>query len=253
MGIIFDIKELAVHDGQGLRTTIFLKGCPLRCLWCHNPEGLSSIPQLMVRNKSCRHCGLCFRTCSHPECQPFRRCIHICPENLVSIVGEEITASELSKRILKNKDFLLQGGVTFSGGEPLLQYEFMLETIDLLEGIDIAIETSGYADEDVFRKVIEKVDHVYMDIKLADNDKHLLYTGVSNERILNNLKILKESHRSCTIRTPLIKGITDTEDNLDKIKELIGDLPHELLPYNKFADLKYKMLNMEYPLNNIDQ
>ena len=251
MGTIFDIKEFAVHDGKGLRTTVFLKGCPLHCVWCHNPEGMNPKPELMLRVNSCKHCGLCFKPCSHKECKPFKRCIHICPDNLVKIVGEEISSEKLANRLLKNKDILENGGVTFSGGEPLLQAEFLLETINKLEDIDIAIETSGYVDEEVFKKVLNKVDYVYFDIKLVDENKHIEYTGVSNSLIINNLKVLMNSNVPYTIRTPLIPNITDTKENLEAIKKLIGDSNHELLPYNEFSSVKYQMLNKEYKLNNI--
>lgn len=248
MGIIFDIKEFAVHDGQGMRTSVFFKGCPLRCKWCHNPEGLSSVPQLMVRENSCKQCGLCLKPCNHKECQPFKRCIHICPDNLIRIVGQEISAQDLAKRLKKNADILNKGGITFSGGEPLMQADFLLETISYLNGINIAIETSGYCDKETFKKVIDKVDYVYMDIKLIDDNQHIKYTGVSNKIILDNLQILKQSNKPCTIRTPLIPNITDTKENLDGIKELIGCLNHELIPYNNFASIKYKELHMEFPL-----
>ena len=248
MGIIFDIKEFAVHDGSGMRTTVFFKGCPLRCKWCHNPEGLSSKTQLMVRENSCKHCGLCLKPCNHEECKPFKRCIHICPDNLIKIVGEKISSKDLADRLLKNKDILLKGGITFSGGEPLMQADFLLETIDCLNDINIAIETSGYVDSKTFEKVINKVNYVYMDIKLADDDLHKKYTGVSNKLILQNLEILKQSNIPCTIRTPLIPNITDTKENIDAIKKLIGNLNYELLPYNEFASIKYNSLGIKYEL-----
>lgn len=250
IGTIFDIKEFAVHDGKGLRTTVFFKGCPLHCLWCHNPEGINKKPELMVRVNSCKHCGLCYKPCNHEECKPFKRCVHICPDNLIKIAGEEITSEELATRLLKNKDILQKGGVTFSGGEPLLQKDFLFEVIDKLDDINIAIETSGYCDENTFKRLLNKVDYVYMDMKLADSSLHKKYTGVSNDLILNNLKLLMNSNVLYTIRTPLIPGITDTKDNLDKIKELIGDSKHELLPYNEFSSIKYEMLNKKYKLNN---
>jgi len=245
-GTIFDIKEMAVHDGSGLVTTVFLKGCPLRCLWCHNPEGQSFLPELMVRENSCKHCGLCLKKCNHEECQPYKRCLHICPDNLVKVTGEKIEAKELANRILKNKDIL--DGVTFSGGEPLSQGDFLLEVISYLDNIKIYIETSGYANEEVFKKVIDKIDFVYYDIKLIDDKKHLQYTGKSNEIILNNFQYLKSIRKSCIVRTPLIKDITDTKSNINGIKQFIGDTQYELLPYNEFASTKYKMLNRKYHL-----
>ncbi len=250
-GIVFDIKELGVHDGPGLITTIFMKGCPLKCVWCHNPEGQSFTKEIMVRENSCRHCGLCKKECSHPECQPYKRCLYVCPDNLVKEVGKEYEAKELADYILKNRKVL--DGVTFSGGEPLSQADFILEVISYLDGLKINIETSGYASNEVFRKVIDRVDNVYMDIKLADEKKHVEYTGVSNKLILENLEYLKSIDKNVTIRTPLIKGITDTKENITAIKELIGNLRHELLPENDMAGVKYHMLNKPYFRENADE
>lgn len=246
-GVIFDIKELGVHDGPGLRTTVFLKGCPLRCVWCHNPEGLSKRPQLSVRENGCIHCGMCKKPCSHPKCQAFGRCLHICPKGLLSVSGEEITAENLAKLLKRNEIFWGQnGGVTFSGGEPLMQAEFLHEVLDHLGDVSVAIETSGYTDSDTFRSIISRMDLVYMDIKLANDALHKKYTGVSNECILQNLELLRTSGIPCVIRTPLIPGITDTEENLEAIKKLVDGLPHELLPYNQMAGAKYKLFHMKY-------
>lgn len=265
MGMIFDIKEMAVHDGPGLRTTVFLKGCPLRCVWCHNPEGLSAERQLYVRQSGCRGCGLCRRGCSHPDCQPFGRCLHVCPQGLITVAGREMSAQQLAQRILRSAS--VADGVTFSGGEPLLQAEFVLDVVDKLSKtggcsgsdeaalkrkipsrIHCAIETSGYADPEVFRRVIEAMDFVYMDLKLADEELHRKYTGVSNQLILRNLEILRCSGVSCVIRTPLIPGITDTKENIEAIRRLVGDLPLEFLEYNPMAGAKYSALGMKFPL-----
>jgi len=247
-GTIFDSKEFAVHDGPGLRTTVFFKGCPLRCIWCHNPEGLSPEPQLMVRESACRHCGLCRAECSHPDCRPFGRCLHICPQGLVSVSGETLSTRALADRISRNKTlFTRDGGVTFSGGEPLMQAPFLLETLDLIPDIPAVIETSGYAPEKVFSEVISRMKLVYLDIKLADEQAHLRFTGVSNWQILRNLEILRQSGIPCVIRTPLIPKITDTRENLDAIRALVGDLPYETLPYNALAGAKYAILGMEFP------
>lgn len=249
-GTIFDIKEMAVHDGPGIRTTVFLKGCPLKCKWCHNPEGLTSEIQLMYKEARCLHCNVCKRECSHTDCKPFGRCIHSCPENCLNIVGKKVTAKELATELQKSADVLGSafGGFTFSGGEPLMQSEFLLELIGLLKEYHLCIETSGFADSKVFANVIEKLDFVIMDIKLADNALHKKYTGVSNEKILSNFEILKQSKKTYIIRTPLIPGITDTKDNLDAIKKTIGDSKWEQLPYNAAAGAKYKMLGLNYEL-----
>ena len=249
-GIIFDIKEMAVHDGPGIRTTVFLKGCPLSCAWCHNPEGLSFEPQLMYKQVRCIDCKSCQRECNHPECQPFGRCIHSCPENCLEIAGREITAQELANELKKSADVLGDsfGGFTFSGGEPLAQPEFLLQLIKELNNYNLCIETSGFAESEVFKEIIDKLDFVIMDIKLADTEIHKKYTGVDNDLILNNFKYLKQSGKPYVIRTPLIPNITDTKENLTAIKNIIGDSNWEQLPYNAAAGAKYKMLGMNYKL-----
>ena len=249
-GVIFDIKEMAVHDGPGIRTTVFFKGCPLRCRWCHNPEGLTSKPQLMYKESRCLHCGLCRIPCTHPECQPFGRCLHACPDNLLSVTGRAVSAEKLAVELKKSAEPLGDnfGGFTFSGGEPLMQPEFLLSLAEELKGFNLCIETSGYAQLDIFTSVIEKLDFIIMDIKLANTETHKKYTGVGNETILANFEALKKSGRPYLIRTPLIPNITDTKENLSAIKEIIGGSDWEQLPYNTMAGAKYKMLGMEYSL-----
>ncbi len=250
-GLIFDIKDFALNDGDGIRTTVFLKGCPLRCRWCHNPEGLSPKKELYLRRNGCLNCGLCKRPCSHYECKPFGRCLHICPKNLVDVAGVDWESEALAKRLLKRSDIYIEtgGGVTLSGGEPLLQFEFCIELIKKLKGrINIAIETSGYADSEIFRKVTELCDHVYMDIKLADNDMHKKYTGAGNEKIFKNAEWLIQSGINHTFRTPLIPGITDTKENIFAIRSIIGNSPWEKLPYNTLAGAKYSSVGREYML-----
>lgn len=250
VGTIFDIKGFALHDGPGIRTTVFLKGCPLRCRWCHNPEGLSPAPQLCVKQTACVHCGKCFEPCKHPECQPYGRCLHICPNGCISIAGEQYTAQALAKRLLRDRDVfeMSGGGVTFSGGEPLMQAEFVREVISALDGIHTAIETSGYCKPEEFRKTADMLDYIIMDIKLADSAEHKKYTGVSNELILENFRYLKSTDKPHIIRTPLIPGITDTAENLDAIREIVGDSPWETLPYNALAGAKYPNFGMKYAM-----
>ena len=244
LGTVFDIKQLALHDGPGLRTTVFLKGCPLRCEWCHNPEGLKKEPQLMYKKNRCTGCGLCKRDCGHKECKSFGRCLHICPENCLCVSGVEYTPRDLAKKITYEAEILGESfsGFTFSGGEPLLQYEFLLELIKELKGYNLCIETSGYADREIFRSVIEGLDYIIMDIKMASPIIHEKHTGVDNGQILENFQLLKESGKPYLIRTPLIPNITDTKENLTAIKEIIGDSPWEHIPFNSAWHAKYEFL-----------
>lgn len=248
-GVIFDIKEFAVHDGEGVRTTVFLKGCPLRCTWCHNPEGQSTRPELMEKS-GCVRCGRCRVPCSHPECQPFGRCLHACPSGLLKVAGKVVSAAETVEKLCRDAELyeLSGGGVTLSGGEPLMQHEFCLDLLSRLgkSGINRAIETCAYASEDVFRSVISECDFVYCDLKLADSEVHKRYTGASNEMILNNIEVLRRSGVPYKLRVPLIPGITDTEENLAGIKKLTSPQEVQYLPYNKLAGAKYAMLGRKF-------
>lgn len=249
-GTIFDIKEFTIHDGPGPRMTVFLKGCPLRCKWCHNPEGLKTSPQLMYKETLCTHCMVCKVPCTHEECKPFERCIHACPNGAISVAGEEVSSEALAKRLLSNADILslMGGGVTISGGEPLLQADFVCELADQLGSTHKAIQTSGYTDLDTYQKVISRMDYVLQDIKFAEEASHKLYTGVSNEKILRNIEWLKTSGKDFVFRIPLIPEITDTKENLMAISEIVGEYRVELMPYNPFAGAKYQMVGMEYSL-----
>lgn len=242
-----------MHDGPGIRTTVFLKGCPLRCSWCHNPEGLRPEPQLLYREARCIHCGLCQKPCTHETCRPFGRCLRVCPENCLEIAGSVYTAEALGNLLRASAGVFGTGfgGITFSGGEPLMQAEFLEALIDQLSGIHLCIETSGYSPEPTFRKIAERLDYVIMDIKLADPTLHRRYTGVNNDLILRNLRWLQSSGKPHLLRTPLIPGITDTEENLSQIRKLADVSPWEQIPYNIMAGAKYKMLGMEYPLDHL--
>ena len=250
-GTIFDIKEMAVHDGPGIRTTVFFKGCPLRCCWCHNPEGLSFMPQLMYKKARCKGCKSCTIPCDHKICKPFKRCILACPEGCLEISGKTVSADELAIELIKTAEVLNDsfGGFTFSGGEPLAQPEFLSELCDKLQNFHLCIETSGYASEDVFKSIIEKMNFVIMDIKLFDSELHKKYTGVGNSLILRNFEYLQKSGKPHIIRTPLIPEITDTKENLLAIEKLIGNSDWEKLPYNGAAGAKYQFLGMDFPMD----
>lgn len=253
-GIIFDIKQFAVFDGPGIRTTVFLKGCPLRCMWCHNPEGLSFQPQLMVSQNGCTHCGACKRVCKHPDhCVLCGECVRACPNHLRRICGTMMSPVELTDKLLREKDFLNNtgGGITFSGGEPAAQPQFLLECLQRLNGqMHRTIETSGYCAPPAFADIIRELDYIIMDIKLVDDKKHQHYTGVSNERILENLDQVKACGKPFRIRIPVIPGVNDDPGNFEATAALVKGAENlefiELLPYHKTAGAKYGMVGKAY-------
>ncbi len=257
-GIVFDIKEFAVHDGPGMRVTVFMKGCPLRCIWCHNPEGLSAIPQLIKNKDKCVHCGNCEKCfpCKHTECQPYGVCVKVCPLNILKISGTPYTPEQLVERLKKYKVFFHNGGgITFSGGEPTMQGEFVFECFKLLHknGIRTGIETSAFCNQELFSNIIDETDDIYIDLKEIDNQKHKELTGVNNEIILSNIKNTAEKGRSFTVRMPLIPKINDSNDELNQAAKFL--LPYkeqikvELLPYNTLTGAKYKLIGAEYTPN----
>ncbi|MCL2774158.1 MAG: glycyl-radical enzyme activating protein, partial [Oscillospiraceae bacterium] len=248
-GMIFDIEEFAIYDGPGIRTAVFFKGCPLRCIWCHNPEGLAKNPELTIKNTLCDHCGRCEAVCEHAFnrklCSACGHCIDECPKHIRKISGYEITAGELAEKLKKNTDFYKEsgGGVTISGGEPFYQSEFLLALLGELNTIHRAIETSGYTSIDIFTESLDYVDLYIMDIKHTDSEIHKEITGADNRQILENLEILKKSGKPYIIRIPLIPGINDGDENLRNTAELLKSSENlvkvELLPYNKFTKTKY--------------
>ena len=252
-GTVFDIKEFAVFDGPGIRTTVFLKGCPLRCRWCHNPEGLSPEPQLMVSRAACTHCGACESVCEHPEgCVACGKCVPVCRAGLRRICGQRWTSEALAERLLKDRDVYESsgGGVTFSGGEPLMQWPFAAETIRRMPGVHTAIETSGYAPDTVFVEAMNLCSLIMMDWKVSDPEVHKSWTGVSQEPIRRHLGMLCAGHTPFILRMPVIPGVNDREDHFRALADLLIDpgplVRVEILPYQKAAGAKYEMVGLEY-------
>ena len=251
---VFSIEEFSVYDGPGIRTTVFFKGCPMRCNWCHNPEGLLPKIQVVKSPNGCLRCGACEEVCQNKdECIACGKCISVCPRGLIRFSGVVYTVEELFLKLQKNAEYLKQcgGGVTFSGGECLLYADFLHDLISGLKeiGVHTAIQTSGYAEESQFMKVLSVVDYVMVDLKIMDREQAIRYTGRSNELILKNFGHLKESGVPFMVRTPLIPSVTDTKENLTAIAERIKDsgaLGIELLPYNKMSGSKYTMAGIEY-------
>jgi pyruvate formate lyase activating enzyme len=272
-GVVFDIRRYSIHDGPGIRTTVFFKGCPLRCWWCHNPEGQDVEPELVYRKNRCIGCGECSKSCqreaislisqsisiSREECVLCGKCCLVCPSEALSIAGKQMSVKEILEEIEKDRAFYEEsgGGVTFSGGEPLLQPDFLNALLSECKerAIHTAVDTCGFARYEIIDRIRDKVDLFLYDIKTMDNRKHRKYTGASNEQILKNLKKLAESGNSIVISFPIIPGINDDDKNVTRTAEFISALPNiqqvNLLPYHRAGIEKYKNLGKTYKLDEI--
>ncbi len=253
-GTVFSIEEFSTFDGPGIRTTVFLKGCPMRCMWCHNPEGQLPERQIVRSPNGCTGCGECLKAGQKKTGVPclVEESIKACPNNLVRYSGTVYTSEELTEKLLKNRRFfdISGGGVTFSGGEPFMQSEFTFECFDLLKGrIHRAIQTSGFTDRNTFEAALEKADFFLYDLKIIDSEIHKKYTGSGNEKIIENYKTLASSGKEFITRIPLIPTVNDTVENLTQTAELMSGLgvkKVEILPYNKMAGSKYKLVGRKY-------
>ncbi len=252
-GVVFDIKEFAVFDGPGIRTTVFVKGCPLRCQWCHNPEGLRMEPQLMVSRAACTHCGACDEVCSHPAvCNACGACVTACRGSLRKIVGERWQAEDLAAKLQKDADVyaLSGGGVTFSGGEPLMQWPFVKDVFSRLSGVHKAIETSAYASDEVFADAMACCDLIMMDWKVSDPELHRHFTGVDQAPIRRHAQMLAAGDTPFILRMPIIPGVNDNPAHFETAAQLVSGAKAlqcvELLPYQRAAGAKYEMVGMEY-------
>ena len=252
--LVFSIEEFSVFDGPGIRTSVFLMGCPLRCEWCHNPEGQDFTNKIVRSPNGCLKCGACVKYAE--ECGGKKifteDSIKNCPNNLLRYCAESYSAEALCAKLEKNIEILNAsgGGVTFSGGEPTASPAFLLECLGLLEGkTNRAVQTCGYCNPMTFEKILANCDYVLFDVKLVDDTLHKKYTGVSNRSILQNFRTLAKSNKNFVIRTPLIPTVTDTEENIRAIARLLseeGVKYIELLPYNKMAGSKYTLAGTVY-------
>ena len=263
--MIFGIKPFEIHDGDGIRTTVFLKGCPLRCQWCHNPESFTAAKQLFFDNNKCVGCGKCSRVCSchkilngahiidRENCVACGKCVAVCDVKALKIYGEDKTADEIIQLVERDEIFLKEcgGGVTLSGGEPLMQEEMCLKLLKALKerGYNTAVDTACYVSRDAISKVLPYVDTFLIDIKAIDRETHLRCTGVENDRILGNIQFIDESGKRIEIRYPFVPGMNDTE--VDAIGKFVSQLKHvekmKVLPYHDYAKAKYLGLGLEYP------
>ena len=267
-GQIFNIQHFSTEDGPGVRTTVFLQGCPMRCQWCANPESQKSVRQLAHRAPVCVKCGYCIKNCpqqalsvrdgaikiARGKCVVCGTCVNVCPSHAMFFYGEEKTMESVFEEVVRDKGFYETsgGGVTCSGGECMIQADFVSELFRKCkeEGIHTTLDTCGYFPPENIEKVLPYTDLVLYDVKLMDNEKHKEYTGASNELILDNLKRIHEYPVKIFIRIPVIPGYNDSEEDLaataEFVKELDPSLHVDLLPYHRFGLGKYKMLDMPY-------
>ena len=264
-GIIFDIKRYAIHDGPGIRTTVFFKGCPMRCRWCHNPEGISKDPEVVFRQERCRQCGDCVSVCPEDaigddgalrmidtaKCTLCGKCMEVCGAGALEIVGREMSVAEVMEIIEKDVIFYDEsgGGVTFSGGEPLFQVAFLRELLRACRdhSVHTTVDTSGYCSFASFESIAEWVDLFLFDLKVMDDRIHEAYTGVSNRTILENLKRLSAEGKSIVIRIPVVGGVNDEERAMENTARFLQSLRNlirvDLLPYHRFGISKYNRLH----------
>ena len=274
-GLIFDIKRFAIHDGPGIRTTVFFKGCPLSCWWCHNPEAIDPQPELILFESKCIACGECFKVCAQKahearadgsrvyhreECVLCGECVEVCYAGALAMQGKEVTVEEVMGEITRDVPFYdnSNGGITLSGGEPMLQPEFALALVKQCrgEGLHVAMDTSGHVPWRVFEKVLSYVDLVLYDIKQIDDTRHQTHTGISNKLNLDNLKRVGDYGVPVEIRMPIIPGINDAPEDITRAGQFLsgikGIIGVELLPYHGLGEPKYVRLGREYKLPGLD-
>jgi len=267
-GVITHIQRFSIHDGPGIRTTVFLKGCNLRCFWCHNPETLNPKPELQLFLERCIGCGACVERCPQgaharedgqrrfyrERCRGCGACAETCYAQALVLVGQTKTAEEVMVEVLRDRPFYTtsQGGVTLSGGEPLLQLDFARAILQRCreEGIHTAIETAAHLPWERIAGVLPFTDLVMVDLKLLDSARHRACTGVPNERILENIRLLGRQPQPLIVRTPIVPGVNDTPEEVAAMAGFLARLPnlvaYELLPFHPLAAGKYHSLELSY-------
>ena len=267
--MIFAIKPFEIHDGDGIRTTVFFKGCPLRCKWCHNPESLSPKKEILFDRALCKSCMKCVRLCDanivqnskhiflRENCTLCEKCLNTCPTGAFEIAGWDMTAEKIAAEVLKDAIIMKGsgGGVTFSGGEPLMQVDLCVEISKILKskGINIAIDTCGAVPRSAIDKIIPFADTFLFDIKAIDENVHIACTGVSNKQILENIRYVDSLGVPMEIRYPYVPGMNDGE--AEKIAYFVKELKSvkyvRLLAYHNYAERKYESLGRSYPLSDV--
>jgi len=273
-GTIINIQKYSLHDGPGIRTTVFLKGCPLRCWWCHNPESQKCKHEIMFFKERCTGCGICEKRCTQKaisiqnscavidkeKCNTCGKCTDFCYNNALEYVGKDMTVTELMKEIEKDEIFYEEsgGGVTFSGGEPMVQADFLNEVLEACKERDLhtAVDVSGYGSWDNFKKILDKVDLFLYDIKFINNEKHKKYIEVSNDEILDNLRRLSEIGANIYVRMPIVKGINDDDEHIEESIRFLSELnilQVNLLPYHEMGIDKYGKLGLRCKLSGLEK
>jgi pyruvate formate lyase activating enzyme len=272
-GTVFKIKRFSVHDGPGIRTSIFLKGCPLNCIWCHSPEGIDSDISIWYDISLCIGCGECVKACPNKalklitdpdpfinidrnKCSLAGECLKVCPTGAIQFTGSKVNVLEIMEEVEKDMLYyqMSGGGITLTGGEPLYQPEFSMKILEYCRNMNIhtAIETCLFCERKAIEKIIDYLDLFIVDMKIYNRDQHIRYTGKSNEVIKENLRYIAESGKSILVRIPLIPNITDTEDNRNAIKIFVESIdsriPIEYISFNPLAGNNYKRLDIPFLL-----
>lgn len=276
-GSVFDIQRFSIQDGPGIRTTVFLKGCPLKCLWCSNPESQSSVPEVAHRDSLCNGCGDCLKVCApeaisltssdgafkikidREKCNNCGKCINVCTAGALKFYGQYMSVDEVFDEVRRDGLFYSNsgGGVTASGGEPLSQADFVAELFHRCKriGIHTTLDTCGYASVSALEKVLAETDLVLFDLKLMNSRQHRRFTKKDNKVILRNAGLVVAKRVPMIIRIPLIPGVNDLEENLVETARFVSELDNKLhvhlLPYHRFGESKYKMLDRDYQLTDV--
>lgn len=272
LGLVFDVMRFSLHDGPGIRTTVFFKGCPLDCWWCHNPESRRPEPEILHFEDRCNLCGDCIDVCPvgalHIEngalvtdaalCQAAGECVRVCAAEARRMAGRWVSVDDLLAELARDQIFFDEsgGGVTLSGGEPLMQAAFAERLLAALHErrIHTVLDTSGFANPKLLRRISPNVDLFHYDLKMMDSAKHEYYTGVKNEPILSNLKLLAEIGSAVIVRMPMIPGINDGEQDIGAASAFLKELGLknvDLLPYHRIGGDKYGRLHLKYRLPDL--